>query len=476
MKKENNKRFGTAILRFTSILLAVMVLVFCAIPPARAANAPVIDVSISEPDVWVAFYDSVNPRIFIFDYNGSSPIHIVLSRIVEDEVIEVSTADQSVLNWIDYLAVYVYDPTRNELTKKTLNYTSGGSDRCEIQGAISSATAYCFNSRNDNVIFYSMATYPEMSVCSVIFSGQIDINILIEAISGSNAEQSAFYAWFRSAWDSLSSVVSSGFSSVGVWFSEIKENVNNGFETVVSCLNDLSGSFEQVSSSNAEQSAFYAWFRSAWDDFIVDFDSLSSVVSSGFSSVGVWFSEIKENVASGFDSIHSILNSIRSILNAFYIDIWNVMGNGFNSINSNLNSIFTALDTHIYSRLYDVWSVIFNGFKDMRSGFNSIISKLDEVITAIKDGTPAMQEAAEQAQQKAEEIDNALGSASDSLNAVTRPDVDSSSVVPSTVTNGDFSNYTNVVTVIFQNETVTSMLMILVGFMLLSLILNGQRS
>ncbi len=191
-----------------------------------------------------------------------------------------------------------------------------------------------------------------------------------------------------------------------------------------------------------EQNTFYAWFQKTWEPFRV------SLVKS------------LQNLADIGNNVISRLGQIRD----YIIDGFKVQSSFFDWYKSAWTMTYNAV-----TGFFNTWQTKLQGW------FSSVTTKLDELITAVKDGTPEMQDKADQMEEDANNASSSLGSASDALGSVSQPEVNIDSVIPGELLGADFVNYTNVITVVWQNDTLVSMVTIMVGFLLLSLLLNGQR-
>ena len=98
-----------------------------------------------------------------------------------------------------------------------------------------------------------------------------------------------------------------------------------------------------------------------------------------------------------------------------------------------------------------------------------------KTLEEILNGTKEDQDAADEFKDKADSAIGDLGSAGDALDSLEKPSVNVGSLVPPELLGTSYLNYISVLSVVWNQRTLTSMVTIMVGFFLLSLLLFGKK-
>ncbi len=102
---------------------------------------------------------------------------------------------------------------------------------------------------------------------------------------------------------------------------------------------------------------------------------------------------------------------------------------------------------------------------------NNIGGKLDDIVN----GTPDQNENVDNNQTLVDGLVGDLGDASDQLGAVEKPDIIVGDLFPSLLLQGFFMTYTAILASVWQIDLLTSMVTILVGFMVVAMVFFGKR-
>lgn len=103
------------------------------------------------------------------------------------------------------------------------------------------------------------------------------------------------------------------------------------------------------------------------------------------------------------------------------------------------------------------------------------LAEQNKTLEEILSGSKEDQDAADDFKDKTDSVLGDLGAAGDALESLDKPDVDVQGLVPSQLLSGSYLNYIAVLATSWNESTLTSMVTIMVGFLLISLLLHGKK-